>query len=330
MKEEHKQQIAAAVEAVKAKLAGDGIHHVYFVACGGSQASLMPLQYLFNRELRIPSHVYTSNEFNYATPKDFDGNTLVITLSHSGTTPETVAAAQKATDAGAVSICVSNVEGSPLWEAGTNQVQYDHGPEVAPEEKGPAVLFTLAFELLKVLDPEQADRWDKGVEAMSHLSECREDALAIYGERAKKWGSDNKREKIIYTMGSGANYGEMYSTASCWFMEMQWINSNAIHSGEYFHGPFEITDYDVPFLMIVSNGATRHLDERARNFVTKFSENVFVIDEQDFNLPGVDASVAEYTAPIVAGFVVRAMVESIAHHRGHDLGVRRYMWQMEY
>ena len=330
MKEEHKQQIAAAVEAVKAKLATDGIHHIYFVACGGSQASLMPVQYMFNRELRTPSHVYTSNEFNYATPKDFDGNTLVITLSHSGTTPETVAAAQKATDAGAVSICLSNVEDSPLWKAGTNPVHYDHGPEVAPEEKNQGILFSLAFELLKVLDPEQEARWQKGVEAVSHLSECREDALATYGERAKQWGSDNKREQIIYTMGSGANYGEMYSTASCWFMEMQWINSNAIHSGEYFHGPFEITDFDVPFVMIVSNGATRHLDERARNFVTKFSQNVFVIDEQDFKFPGVDASVAEYVAPIVAGYVVRAMVESIAHHRGHDLGVRRYMWQMEY
>lgn len=330
MKNEHVQQIARAVEAVKAKLATDGIHHVYFVACGGSQASLMPIQYLFNRELALPSHVYTSNEFNYATPKDFDGNTLVITLSHSGTTPETVAAAQKATDAGAVSICVSNVEGSPLWLAGTDQVHYDHGPEAAYDEKNNAILLTLAFELLKVFAPEQADRWEKGVQAVSHLAECREDALATYGERAAQWGSDNKREPIIYTMGSGANYGEMYSTASCWFMEMQWINSNCIHSGEYFHGPFEITDYDVPFLMIVSNGATRFLDERARNFATKFSKNVFVIDEQDFKLPGVDPSVAEYIAPAVAGYVVRAMVESIAHHRGHSLSVRRYMWQMEY
>ncbi len=330
MKEEHVQQIASAVEAVKAKLANGGIHHIYFVACGGSQASMMPIQYMFDREINIPSHIYTSNEFNYGTPKDFDGNTLVITVSHSGTTPETVAAAQKATDAGAVSICLSNVEGSPLWNAGTNPVHYDHGQDVPCEEKNNAILYTLAFELLKVLDPEHADRWQKGVEGITHLTECREDAFATYLERAKAWGSDNKREKIIYTMGSGANYGEMYSTASCWFMEMQWINSNAIHSGEYFHGPFEITDYDVPFIMIVSNGATRFLDERARNFATKFSKNVFVIDEQDFKLPGVDPSVAEYVSPIVAGYVVRAMVESIAHHRGHSLDVRRYMWQMEY
>lgn len=330
MKQDSIEQIAAAVAAVKERADKGDINHFYFVACGGSQAVMMPIRYLFDREIRIPSAIYSSNEFNYGTPKDFDEHSVVITVSHSGTTPETVEAARKATEVGAVSIALSNEPGSPLWEAAGYPIHYYHGAEAACDEKNNGVLYTLAFEILKVVDPGQADRWQKGVEGIRCLADCQADVDEKYGERADQWGSDNKREPIIYTMGSGANYGEMYSTASCWFMEMQWINSNAIHSGEYFHGPFEITDYDVPFLMIVSNGATRFLDERARNFATKFSKNVFVIDEQDFALPGVDPSVAEYIAPIVAGYVVRRMVQSIAHHRGHDLGVRRYMWQMEY
>ena len=49
--------------------------------------------------------------------------------------------------------------------------------------------------------------------------------------------------------------------------EMQWIHSSAIHSGEYFHGPFEITDKDVPFIMMMSTGRTRALDQRALDFL---------------------------------------------------------------
>lgn len=60
MKAEHLSQIQAAVAAVKERKT---IRRFYFVACGGSQASMMPIQYMFDRETSIPSAIYTSNEF---------------------------------------------------------------------------------------------------------------------------------------------------------------------------------------------------------------------------------------------------------------------------
>ena len=330
MKQEHIDQVSAAVAAVADRLAKGEVKNVYFVACGGSQASMMPAQYMFDRELDIPAAIYTSNEFNYGTPKGFGPQSVVITCSHSGTTPETVAAAQKATDAGAVSIAFSNVEGSPLWEAAGYGIHYDHGAEAADSDKGGAVMMRTWFELLKVLDPENAAKWQTGVDAIDGLGDVKKAAADKYREVATKWASDNKRASVIYTLGSGANYGEMYSLAICLFMEMQWINSNCIHSGEYFHGPFEVTDFDVPFVITVGNGATRHLDERALAFAKKFSERLFVIDENDFDFGDLDATVAEYLAPEVLGSVVRVMVDALAHDRGHALSVRRYMWQMEY
>ena len=67
MKQEHIDQISAAAAAVADRLAKGEIKNVYFVACGGSQASMMPAQYMFDRELDIPSAIYTSNEFTYGT-----------------------------------------------------------------------------------------------------------------------------------------------------------------------------------------------------------------------------------------------------------------------
>ena len=164
--------------------------------------------------------------------------------------------------------------------------------------------------------------------------ECKEllvsSIKAKYADFGSQWGKDYKRETVIYTMGSGANYGEMYSLAICLFMEMQWIHSNCIHSGEYFHGPFEVTDFDVPFVLVKGIGATRELDERAYNFCSKFSQKLAVIDEAEFDLTGIEPGVQEYVAPLLAGTVVREMIDSLAHERGHALSVRRYMWQMEY
>ena len=93
MKAEHLSQIQAAVAAVKERKT---IRRFYFVACGGSQASMMPIQYMFDRETSIPSAIYTSNEFVKATPKVLDDTCVVLTISHSGNTPETVRAAELA------------------------------------------------------------------------------------------------------------------------------------------------------------------------------------------------------------------------------------------
>ena len=113
-------------------------------------------------------------------------------------------------------------------------------------------------------------------------------------------------------------------------MEMQWIHSGCIHSGEYFHGPFEITDYDVPFLLVKGIGNTRYLDQRVEDFSIKFSDKMLILDQKDLQLDGVAEEAKPYIAAILSGVVIRVFVEAIAFERGHSLEVRRYMWQMKY
>ena len=110
MRNLHELQIKTAVEAVASR---KEVNEVYFVACGGSQAVLMAGQYLFDKESSVPSHVYTANEFVYDTPKNLCEKSVVISCSHSGNTPETVAATKLARSKGAITICLSNLEGSP-------------------------------------------------------------------------------------------------------------------------------------------------------------------------------------------------------------------------
>ena len=325
MREEHLKQTAQAVSAVEQM---GTVNAVYFVACGGSQAVLMAGQYIFDKETTVPSHVYTANEFVYDTPKSLNEQSLVISCSHSGNTPETVAATKLAREKGAMTIALSNAEGSPLWNAAQCPVHYDWGKEVSDSDKNKGILYGLLFHLLKVLAP--SEKWDVCLKELDKLSELSGKAKELYQEKAERWAKENKREKLIYTIGSGINYGEVYSTAMCWFMEMQWIHSGCIHSGEYFHGPFEVTDYDVPFLLVKSIGNTRFLDQRVEDFSKKYSDKMLILDQEDLPLAGVADEAKPYIAAILSGVVIRQFVEAIAFERGHSLDVRRYMWHMEY
>ena len=325
MRQEHLGQIVQAVSAVEQM---GTVNAVYFVACGGSQAVLMAGQYIFDKETTVPSHVYTANEFMYDTPKSLNEQSLVISCSHSGNTPETVAATKLAREKGAMTIALSNAEGSPLWNAAQCPVHYDWGKEVSDSDKNKGILYGLLFHLLKVLAP--SEKWDVCLKELDKLSELSGKAKELYQEKAERWAKENKREKLIYTIGSGINYGEVYSTAMCWFMEMQWIHSGCIHSGEYFHGPFEVTDYDVPFLLVKSIGNTRFLDQRVEDFSKKYSDKMLILDQEDLPLAGVADEAKPYIEAILSGVVIRQFVEAIAFERGHSLDVRRYMWHMEY
>ena len=82
-------------------------------------------------------------------------------------------------------------------------------------------------------------------------------ARAHVAQRALDFAEEYKNDSVIYTMGSGAGYGAAYMESICIFMEMQWIHSGTIHTGEFFHGPFEVTDANTPFVIQVSEGSTR-------------------------------------------------------------------------
>ena len=287
-----------------------------------------PAQYIFDCECAVPSSVYSSNEFVHRAPKDFNSEAVVITCSHSGNTPETVKASEIAKEKGALTICFTHLKDSPLWDAAEYQIHYNWSDESDASDYNNAALYALTFNILNELTP--CEKFDKALTYIDQLPAIFDRNTAKYLEAADKFGSTHKRESLIYTMASGAHYGVAYSFAICLLMEMQWVHSHAIHSGEYFHGPFEVTDYDVPFIIIKGLDNCRPLDERAYNFCKKYSQKITLIDAADYDMHEIDDSLKGYFAPLVTNVVLRKFADAIADHRGHPLSVRRYMWRMEY
>ena len=150
-------------------------------------------------------------------------------------------------------------------------------------------------------------------------------------DAAKAFAEAYKDSPVIYVMSSGATQKVAYSFSICLLMEMQWINSGSFHDGEFFHGPFEIVEKDVPFLLLMNDGRTRKMDSRALDFLNRFDAKTTVIDAKDFGLSNfVPSSVAEYFSPMVITGVLRVYAEQLSIVRDHPLSQRRYMWKLEY
>lgn len=329
-----KSIIAEIIEAKKEK---GGVRSLYFVGCGGSLGALYPAKTFMEKEsAKIKSAWVNSSEFIHSTPKDFGENSIIVLACHKGNTPETIQAAKLGKEKGAAVIILTWLEESEIVEFGDYIVLYsfdaspDHlaGDIDYSGEKTFCALY-IAVELLAQSEEGYAD-YDKFYKGAGMITTVIRNARAHVAERAKAFAKARKNDSVIYTMGSGASYGAAYMESICIFMEMQWLDSSSIHTGEYFHGPFEITDANRPFIIQISEGSTRKLDERALEFLKKYAKNIEILDAKELGLSVIDHSVVDYFNHSLFNNVYPIYNHELAAERQHPLPTRRYMWKVEY
>lgn len=306
------------------------IENVAFVGCGASKAELYPAKYfLTNAAKQLRATHYTANEFNCDTPDWLGESTVVITASLGGSTPETVQANAVAKAAGATVVSVTHVAGSALTEQADHVIVHGFEANYAAKLEKMGYVLALAVELLQ--QTEGYDRYEQMIDGLTHIFDQAEAAAQSARKAAKEFAAAYKDAPVVYIMSSGASMEVAYSSSICLMMEMQWINSGNFHAGEFFHGPFEIVEKDVPFILLMNDGKTRAVDARALTFLHRFDALTTVVDAKDYGLTNaVDASVATYFNPLMHTAVFRVFAEELSEARQHPLTKRRYMWKLEY
>ena len=234
------------IEAIKKEV--PAVKSVYFVGCGASKAELYPGKYFLEANARnIRVGHYTANEFLHATPVAVDETAIVVTCSLGGTTPETVAASKKAMELGAKVIAVTHVDGSPLAKNAHYVILHGFEKNYAAKLEKMTNVLSLAVEILNQY--EGYDRYDDMQTAFGKIYDLIEKAVSFVVPAAKNFAEDYKDAPVVYVMSSGATQEVAYAFSICLLMEMQWVNSGSFHDGEFFHGPFEIVEKDVPFIL---------------------------------------------------------------------------------
>ena len=307
------------------------IKNVSFVGCGGSLACFFAPHYYVTHEAKTLTTLYeNANEFTNDTPAFINENAIVVCASRRGNTPQTVEAAKKAKECGATVIGLQLETGTPLEEICDYIVQFkDTGADGALyEESKSSLALQIAYETVNVVE-HNTETYEKMVAATKKMNDIIPAAVKACVPDAVKFSVDYANDDIIYTMGSGTGYAGAHQQTICIFMEMQGINSSAIHSDEFFNGPFEITEKDTAYLMLKSTGATRAVDERALRFLSKFNNHTTVLDGYDYGMKEL-GEVSGYFDHDFYSELLDVYNNLLADRRQHPLSWRKYMWKFNY
>lgn len=299
-----KTELNPDISKALAALAGKTIANVFLVACGGSLSIMHPGKYFLDRHAdKLNSDVYNGDEFVCRNPRRLGSESVVILCSQTGTTKETVRAAKHARERGATTIGMTLDAKSPLAEAVDHvvayQAPYTTGIAIDAAESNYGVLYMILAGLLRQV--ENKDVVASLLKSLSHLQPAIDKAHIQYAVLFDTFAERFQDRDVIYTTASGANYGASYSFSICVLMEMLWINSQAIHADEFFHGPFEVVDKNASFISFIGLDETRRLEERTRDFLFKYGDekNILVLDAADLQLDGIDDAFKGYLVPLI-------------------------------
>ena len=128
-----------------------GIDNIFFVGCGGSLAISTPPLYILQLNSKIPGFILNSDEFNTMKPKTLSKNSLVILLSSSGSTPETLKAAELAKSLGCTTIGISTCS-NPTLAQHVEYAYYQQAKGAGYNEFKLTILYQIIFYLLYKLE----------------------------------------------------------------------------------------------------------------------------------------------------------------------------------
>jgi fructoselysine 6-phosphate deglycase len=252
-----------------------------------------------------------------------------------GTTKETTAAAEFARSKGAATIGLTVELMSPLAKAVDYivgfEAPYTTGVPIDAGNSNYSRIYQIVIGLVALTGGE--DLTQTLAESLLALQPAIDRAQEAFAPMFDDYAPRFAKKDVIYTVASGASYGAAYSFAICVLMEMQWINSQAIHANEFFHGPFEVLDKDRSFILMKGLDSTRRLEERADEFLHRFgsAENILVLDAAKLDLSGIDSRFRGNVAPLIFFDTLWRFAYKVADLRKHEmLEGRRYMKKIAY
>ena len=230
------------------------LNKICIVACGTAMHAGLATKKTFEELCKIPVEVDIASEFRYRDPL-IDEKTLVIFISQSGETADTIAALKLSKEKGARTIAISNVIGSSITREADYYIYTHAGPEIAVASTkaytSQITLLTLLAmhmgELLnRVEDKKIKDLKKALLEIPNKVQETLKDITPIE-EFAKKV----YQEQDMFFLGRGVDYAVSLE-GSLKLKEISYIHSEAYASGELKHGPIALIDNGTTVIGIVT------------------------------------------------------------------------------
>ena len=221
-----------------------GLRKIYLVACGSAYYVSVLAKYTFEKHCRIPTEAIMASEFRYSHPA-VDERDLVIVISQSGETADTLAALKEAKRLGARTLAVVNVVGSAIAKAADQTIYTWAGPEIAVATTKAfstqlAVVYLLALHMARMLGTMPEDALRQAAEALLALPEAVERVLAKENlEAIQYYASRYYADRDAFYIGRNLD-SVVCLEGSLKLKEIAYLHSEAYPAGELKHGPISL------------------------------------------------------------------------------------------
>ena len=298
---------------------------ITIVACGTSWHAGLIAEYMFEKIAKIPVEVEYASEFRYRNPV-INKSDIIIAISQSGETADTLAAIKLAKSSGAFVYGICNVVGSTISRE-TDAGSYTHaGPEIGVASTKAfttqmTVLYLIAVKLSK----------SKGVISAKKYREYIYELSSIEKKITKVLGTDNKVKKIANKIKKSTNclyLGRGYNfpvalEGALKLKEISYIHAEGYPAAEMKHGPIALIDKNMPSIVIATNKL--YYDKILSNIQeikSRKGKIIAIVFEGDKEISKIADETIEVPETIAAltPFVTTIPLQLLAYHIAVKLG----------
>ena len=306
----------------------EDINRVYIVACGTAYHAGVVGKTILEKTIKLPVEIDVASEFRYREPI-IDNHTLMIVLSQSGETADTLAALRLAKENGARVLAITNVVGSSVAREANDVLYTWAGPEIAVASTKAYVtqvvtLYIVSLYFAEIRHTMTKEAIEEVKEELLTISEKIEEIIESE-EYIKEIAKEFKNNEDMYYLGRGFDYA-VAMEASLKTKEISYIHSEAYAAGELKHGTIALIEEGTPVVAIATQ---EHLFEKTvsnvREVTTRGAKVLGIAMEGHKDIEKVVDKVIyiprimPLLAPVLAVVPLQLLSYYIAKSRGCDI-----------
>ncbi len=234
------------------------LSRIVIVACGTSWHAGLVGKFYLEQYCRLPVEVDIASEFRYRKPV-INETTLVLVISQSGETADTLAALREAKALGAHTAAICNVLDSSIAREAGNVVYTHAGPEIGVASTKAFVtqltaLYLVTIKLSRLMGRLSPERAMEMIAALKKLPELLEQTLHLDGKTEQIARQYMQARDFLY-LGRGKNF-PIALEGALKLKEISYIHAEGYPAGEMKHGPIALIDEDVPVVVLAPHNDT--------------------------------------------------------------------------
>lgn len=296
---------------------------IHIVACGSALYAGMIGKVLLEEKAGIKCITECASEYRYKKIL-YDRKTLVILVSQSGETADTIAAMRKAHDHGIDTLAIVNVKTSTIAREAKHCLFIEAGPEIAVATTKAYLLQTAMFALIALKAANIKNKEPEYNEIINDVKTLPDRLRKVLNDKEifKKVGEEIKDAEDAFFIGRGIDYA-MCEEGSLKLKEVSYTHSDAYQAGELKHGTISLIEKDIPVFAIITDESIKDKTESNVIEVETREANIYTITNdqslKDHHFKYVVDKINDYFQPILVVPVLQLIGYYTADIRGLDI-----------